>query len=62
MYLDVFLILSKTILTNCLATTAHPDNETEDETQARRTRDSRGTYVLFKCLYNQTYCIYYNTM
>ena len=54
MYLDVFLILSKTISTNCLATTAHPDNETEDETQARRTRDSRGTYVLFKCLYNQT--------
>ena len=52
MYLDVFLIMSKPVLLNCLATTARRDIETEDEIQARRARDSRGTYVLFECLYN----------
>ena len=47
---------------NCPATTARRDIETEDETQASRARDSRGTYVLFKCLHNQTYCTHYKTM
>ena len=56
------MFLSKSFFNIFVATTARRDVETEDETEARRAQDSRGTYVLFKCLYNQTYCIYYNTM
>ena len=63
--LDVFgsvLIIIYIYFNVYSATNARRNIDTEVGTQARRARDIRGIYVLFKCLYNQTYCIYNNNM